>query len=497
MGQLRGDVAAAEDGEAAGEFGQTHDGVRRVIAGVLQAGDVGDRGHGPGGDDHVVGGDAVAGPVVAVDHQLAGAGEATRAVIDGDVVETVAVFLAAGCDRIDATEHPVDDVAPAHAVDRQIDAEFGGVTGHLHHVGGVHEHLRRDAAPVEAGTPEDAPLDDGDACVVEVGRDDAVARTGSEDDQVVVREIRCHPATIPTKGSAMAQLLFEEMPAQRRVRAILDLAMALGDGLVEDVVGDDPEPLVDDGVVHLVGDRRRVHGVGVDGHRHRPQLAVAVVDLERRSPELFGAIALGVQDVGVDQARAQHRHVHAAAGELVVKGLADARHGVLGRVVGAHPRVREQPGHRGRDHDVAPVGCVHRRQERRDAVDDAVEVHVESPSPVDEVEFVHRSAGGDAGVEADDVDIGEAIDGSGAQGVHRSRIRDVAPDPESRTPGRLELGHGVGDGRFLDVPHDHPRPRRDEPPGHGATDPAGPAGDHYRLGVELHRSPSSGCGARC
>jgi len=49
-----------------------------------------------------------------------------------------------------------------------------------------HEHLRRDAADVEAGSPEPTALDETDVEVIHLRGDDGVARAGTDDDEVVV-----------------------------------------------------------------------------------------------------------------------------------------------------------------------------------------------------------------------------------------------------------------------------------------------------------------------
>ena len=54
------------------------------------------------------------------------------------------------------------------------------------------EHLRRDAADVEARAAELAVLDDGDVEVVELRSGDRVARPGADDDEVVVAGRRRH-----------------------------------------------------------------------------------------------------------------------------------------------------------------------------------------------------------------------------------------------------------------------------------------------------------------
>ena len=91
-----------------------------------------------------------------------------------------------GGDRVDPAEHAVADVGPAHLVDGGVDAEMAGARHGPRDVGGVHEHLGRDAAHVQAGAAEGAVLDQRHVEVVEAGVEEGVARAGADDDQVVV-----------------------------------------------------------------------------------------------------------------------------------------------------------------------------------------------------------------------------------------------------------------------------------------------------------------------
>jgi hypothetical protein len=74
---------------------------------------------------------------------------------EGDVGAAVlAVVLASGGDGIDAAEHSVHDVRPAHLVDRRVDPVARGIADGLRDLGGVHEHLGGNAPDVEAGAAE-------------------------------------------------------------------------------------------------------------------------------------------------------------------------------------------------------------------------------------------------------------------------------------------------------------------------------------------------------
>ncbi len=102
-----------------------------------------------------------------------------------DVGRRAPIVFAARPDRIDAAENPRNDVLPAHPVDVRIHAVPGRTPDRLGHLGGVDEHLGRDAPDVQAGPAEGALLADRDP----LGRialvENAVARTGSNDREVV------------------------------------------------------------------------------------------------------------------------------------------------------------------------------------------------------------------------------------------------------------------------------------------------------------------------
>ena len=89
--------------------------------------------------------------------------------------------------RVEPPEDPVADVRPADLVDVGVDAEPRAVLGLQGELGGVHEHLGRDAADVAARAAEGRLLDDADVEVAQRLVRDRVARSGPDDDQVMVR----------------------------------------------------------------------------------------------------------------------------------------------------------------------------------------------------------------------------------------------------------------------------------------------------------------------
>ena len=114
----------------------------------VEAGDVGQRGAAAGGQDVPVGGHGDAGAGV----ELVVADEAAPAAVHRDVgaLRALPVGPAAGGDRVDPPEDPVAQTPPVDAVDVHRHVELGGPPGAVGEVGGVDEHLRRDAPDVEA-----------------------------------------------------------------------------------------------------------------------------------------------------------------------------------------------------------------------------------------------------------------------------------------------------------------------------------------------------------
>ena len=117
-----------------------------------------------GGDHHLIGGELVArlGAQRVAAVGLGGA-EPGVAGVHRHVGQAPLVRLAARRDRVDAAEHPRHDVGPAHLLDARVDAVTRTVPDGLGDLGGVDEHLGRDAADVEAGAAERALLADRDA----------------------------------------------------------------------------------------------------------------------------------------------------------------------------------------------------------------------------------------------------------------------------------------------------------------------------------------------
>ena len=180
MTHLSRDVAAADDHHRRRQRVDPHDRVGGVERNVVQADDLGDAR--PGADcEH----DSFAAELLPVDLEHPGSDEAGLADVHIDPTP------APGLDRvlrrrIDAREDAVADGGPVGADQLGADPVAAGVADRLGDIGRVHQHLRRDAAAVEAGTAEPIALDDRDTQTVEARGREHVAGPRADDHQVVV-----------------------------------------------------------------------------------------------------------------------------------------------------------------------------------------------------------------------------------------------------------------------------------------------------------------------
>ena len=181
VGHLAGDEPATEDDEALGDLVDPHDRVGCVVGDEVEPRQRRHVGPGPGGEDEPVRRD-----LLTADLQRLGPHEPGVLFEDGHVREADAVLAAAGGDRVDAAERTIADIAPSHVIEGGVDAEAGALADVLHDVGGVDQHLGRDAPDVQARAAEGAALDDRHVPVVEAVIENAVARAGSDDAEIEV-----------------------------------------------------------------------------------------------------------------------------------------------------------------------------------------------------------------------------------------------------------------------------------------------------------------------
>ena len=181
IAELRGDVAATEYGESFRQLVDSHDRVGGVVADLVEPRDRRNEGSCAYRDHDLLGRDDV-----VADLDLLGADEGRRVLVDGDIVEALAVVLTGGGDWIDTVEDPVADGCPVGPLEGGAHAQpRAGVGGEFGDLGGVHEHLRRDATHVHTGATEKASLDHGDIEVVVLWADDRVPGSCADDDEVV------------------------------------------------------------------------------------------------------------------------------------------------------------------------------------------------------------------------------------------------------------------------------------------------------------------------
>src|SRR5581483_1926567 len=104
--------------------------------------------------DDRLGRDALAG-----DLELLVADEAGAVSVDRDVRVVPVALLDRGRVGLDLAEDPLDDERPVNPLDPGVNAKAMGATNLLNDVGTMDQHLRKDAAAVEASAAERPQLD--------------------------------------------------------------------------------------------------------------------------------------------------------------------------------------------------------------------------------------------------------------------------------------------------------------------------------------------------
>ena len=132
----------------------------------------------------------------------------------------------------------------------------------------------------------------------------------------------------------------------------------------------------------------------------------------------------------------------------------------------------------------------HRRAERLDPVDDAVEVDAERPLPhVHVVGFEHRSATAHTRGVEEEVDIAELLPGLRRHGLHRVVVGSVGHDPDGPEANGLQTSDLGLEDPLHDVGDDEIHALAAEPLGRGEADPTRPAGDHRCAVLEMIHPP--------
>ena len=176
--------------------------------------------------------------------------------------------------------------------------------------------------------------------------------------------------------------------------------------------------------------------------------------------------------------------------KLVVEGLRDGDHSVLGGVVGADVGVRGVACDRAGVHDVA-VAVLHEvGQKHPDAVDHAPQVHPEGPLPVGGGQFVHLSACAHTGVVAHHVHLPKPGKGGFGQFVHVSLRTHVGEHAHCIHTGIVQFGHCGVHGRALHIADQDAGPGGAESVGHGPAHSAGPPGDDCCFALKSVHGPT-------
>ena len=253
------------------------------------------------------------------------------------------------------------------------------------------------------------------------------------------------------------------------------------------VVGEDPERVVDNGVVHGVGDLGGRDAGGdqlVDrrlcvGRSFGPEIGLQAV----------GHVPAARSDGGLHERRTQHRDPDTGVHHLhfLHERLRQCDHAVLRHVVRAHQRCRGVTGHRRRVHDVGTLAVFdHRRQEHLAPVDHAPQVDADHPSPqIDVVGLGDRTTAADPGVVAQHVDVAEPVTREALQCSDVVEVRHVAMHASRRDADVAQAGDRLVEWPVLHVAQHHVHSRRTEALGHRQPDAARPAGDDGGLATQI------------
>ena len=181
------DEPAAQDDQVFGQRVDPHDRVGGVERRAFESVDVRHLRPCARSQHDAVGADLGDRAVLQSDRHGAIADESGVALEDGDVVLALAVLDPIRSNGVDPVEDPVTDRWPVRAVRGDVHVHHRSGLGRLDHpVRRQHQHLRWDASGVQAGAAEGATFDDRDVPVLELGAEDRVARSGSDDEQVEV-----------------------------------------------------------------------------------------------------------------------------------------------------------------------------------------------------------------------------------------------------------------------------------------------------------------------
>jgi hypothetical protein len=177
VGELGGDVAAAHDDHAGRQLVEAHDRVRGVVADAGLGDRRGDHRAGAGGQHDPVGGD----PGAVVDGQLVRAGKAGPPLDQRHRIRLSPAAASRGGVPVGLGERPVPDGRPVDPGELDLDPELGCAAYLSRDLGGLDQHLARDAPPVNARAAERARLDQRDGPLGAILGHQVVAGTRADD----------------------------------------------------------------------------------------------------------------------------------------------------------------------------------------------------------------------------------------------------------------------------------------------------------------------------
>ena len=252
-------------------------------------------------------------------------------------------------------------------------------------------------------------------------------------------------------------------------------------------VGEDQPAVGFDASDHDATDIFRIHLLR---HRARAEASCGAIT---RAAELVRTIPAGLADQGVDAAGAECGNADALGRQLVSQRLGVGEGGVLAGAVHAErdDLVEPQPGHRDCVHDVRlSVLRSHAREEGLDAVDDAVHVDREGPVPIGLGRLADDSAGQDAGVVDEQVELAEfGVDLLGQPFVGNG-VGDVEVDGQRLDLLRFDLCRYRLRGAFLDIGEDDVHPLIGAGESDTPSDPGTGTGYQRHFAAQfVHRAP--------
>jgi hypothetical protein len=171
------DVPTSDNDHARRQGLQTHHRIRRFERNARVHDDLRDGGATACGDDDLVRRD----PRPVVDDQFMRTDEAGVPTVDSDVVRRSPRPASSPRGLLYTTEDPVFDGSPIGSLESGREVKMRSPLDQHRQVSCVTKHLRRNAAPVDAGPPEGIALDERDLAPANVVGDRHVARTRTND----------------------------------------------------------------------------------------------------------------------------------------------------------------------------------------------------------------------------------------------------------------------------------------------------------------------------